>query len=354
LVAGLDSWTSGYPAEDAVQEALVRAWERTVRGEAVESLAAWVGRVATNLQRDQWRRAKAEERALTRLVLDRPGLLEGLDGTAPADPVAEALVDQVAALPQRQRCVVLLHYFADLPVRVVADRLGVDEGTVKRSLFRARRTLRHALGGAPGGMSHRMERSQRHRSRPGDRARSPAGGTATERRRDVKGWRMAGSLPHHYVHGIAEDETYQGKRVAYLRSKAEEVAGFGTLMQMIDAREYRGQRVRFAAAVRSAQVQGWAGLWMRVDASAGGTHLAFDNMQGRKITGTTGWQRYQVVLDVAEAARAIGLGLLLHSTGEVRVADFRFEPVSKDVPTTGAEVEHAYPAHPQNLDLAED
>jgi hypothetical protein len=163
---------------------------------------------------------------------------------------------------------------------------------------------------------------------------------------------MAGTAPQDYTHGIAGDETHEGKRVAYLRSTAKEATRFGTLMQMISAEEYRGQRIRFSAALRTQDVAGWTGLWMRVDGPehGPGRHLAFDNMQGRSVTGTTDWRRYEVVLDVAPEARAIGLGVLLDRTGEVRVADFRFEPVSKDVPTTAM----THPTHPQNLDLSED
>ena len=55
----------------------------------------------------------------------------------------------MAALPLGQRRVVVLHYYADLPVREVARRLGVGEGTVKRSLFRAREALARALADHP-------------------------------------------------------------------------------------------------------------------------------------------------------------------------------------------------------------
>lgn len=351
LVAGLERWPNGHiAAEDAVQEALVRAWERAARGEPLDSPSGWVARVAANLLRDQWRRAQAEARALERLVLEQPGLLEGLPPPMSVpDPSAAALTEQIAVLPLRQRHVVVLHYYAGLSVQEVAHRLGVGEGTVKRSLFRARRALQRALGGCPTGATA----GTKVRARSGAPAPPPrAAATAdnAERRNIVKGWYMSGSHPRDYMHEIAGDETHADTRVASVRSVTEAPAGFGTLMQMIAAREYLGQRIRFSAAMRTAGVDGWVGLWLRVDGPEHGRSLAFDNMQGRSISGTTDWRRYEVVLDVAEEARAIGLGVLLHGAGEVRVADFRFEPVSEDVPTTGA----AHPAHPQNLDLAED
>ena len=54
-------------AEDSVQEALARAWERLDRGDAIDRLAAWVTTVALNLARSQMRRWRSERRARDRL-----------------------------------------------------------------------------------------------------------------------------------------------------------------------------------------------------------------------------------------------------------------------------------------------
>src|SRR5206468_4612666 len=63
-------------AEDAVAEALARAWERSERGERIDSLPAWVTRVALNLSKSRLRRVRAEararDRADTRRVADAP------------------------------------------------------------------------------------------------------------------------------------------------------------------------------------------------------------------------------------------------------------------------------------------
>jgi hypothetical protein len=58
--------------------------------------------------------------------------------------------------------------------------------------------------------------------------------------------------------------------------------------------------------MKSEEVTGWAGLWMRVD--KGKEVVAIDNMQGRAIKGTTSWQRYEVVLDVPRTQQALRLG----------------------------------------------
>jgi DNA-directed RNA polymerase specialized sigma24 family protein len=62
-VAAVALVTGSRPAaEDAVQEALVRAWERTRKGEAIDSLGAWVATVALNVSRSGVRRKMAERR----------------------------------------------------------------------------------------------------------------------------------------------------------------------------------------------------------------------------------------------------------------------------------------------------
>lgn len=125
-------------AEDAVQEALVRAWVKSEKGEAIESLPAWVTTVAMNLSRKAWRRALAERRAKEQLPTaqgsSRAEIEEAID-------VKTAL----ARLPRRQRETAVLRYVLEMDTREVARVLGVDEGTVKSHLSRARATLGRAL-----------------------------------------------------------------------------------------------------------------------------------------------------------------------------------------------------------------
>lgn len=66
---------------------------------------------------------------------------------ASSDRYETELLDVLRGLPHRQRTAVLLYYVADLPVREVADAMGVAEGTVKALLAQAREKLRTTLGG---------------------------------------------------------------------------------------------------------------------------------------------------------------------------------------------------------------
>jgi len=125
-------------AEDAVQEALVRAWERVGRGARFDHLAGWVVVVAINQVRQVERRSRAEGRAVARLAA-------GNAATGVADEVVD-LQRAVAALPGRQREVVVLHYLLGLDVKATARVLNISEGTVKTGLFRARAALAARLG----------------------------------------------------------------------------------------------------------------------------------------------------------------------------------------------------------------
>ena len=108
---------------------------------------------------------------------------------------------------------------------------------------------------------------------------------------------------------------------------------WGTLMQSIFADDYRGKRVRFSAWVKSFRVGTWAGLWVRVDTETL-EGVAYDDMEGRAIEGTSEWTRYEVVVDVDEYAYAINIGVLLYGTGQVWIDDGSFEIVDDSVPVT--------------------
>jgi RNA polymerase sigma-70 factor (ECF subfamily) len=124
-------------AEDAVQEALLRAWQRSEQGEEIESLNAWVTTVALNQARSGLRRILAERRARSRLRRETPG----------ATPTGERIdVERaLSTLPRRQREAVVLRYYLQLDTREVAAALSVNEGTVKSTLFRARAALAELL-----------------------------------------------------------------------------------------------------------------------------------------------------------------------------------------------------------------
>lgn len=123
-------------AEDAVQEALVRAWQRSGRGEDIHSLDAWIATVALNLSRSGIRRRIAERRAHARAAARH----------LPAeDPDSVDVRRALAALPRRQRQVAVLRYVLELDTAETAAVLRIAEGSVKSTLAKARAHLAESL-----------------------------------------------------------------------------------------------------------------------------------------------------------------------------------------------------------------
>jgi hypothetical protein len=163
------------------------------------------------------------------------------------------------------------------------------------------------------------------------------------------GWLVTGDKPNDYEYGTDANGAHDGGRAAYIKLKASSSAGFGTLMQMIQSRNYVGTRVRLSGYMRSAGVRRGQ-MWMRVDGPSGKI-LGFDNMDSRAVTGTTDWKRYEVVLDVPEDAKAIAFGFFLSGEGTLWADGFRLEIVDKTVPVTGGS--QALGTEPRNLGFEE-
>lgn len=117
-------------AEDAVQEAVARAW---LYRQPIDALPAWVVSVALNVSRSGWRRVGAERRAIERLQAPSSANEPGPDEVD--------LRRALATLPRRQREVAVLRYLLQLDTKEAAAALRVSEGTVKNSLSKARDAL---------------------------------------------------------------------------------------------------------------------------------------------------------------------------------------------------------------------
>jgi RNA polymerase sigma factor (sigma-70 family) len=118
-------------ADDATDEAFVRAAERWGQVRAMANRDGWTYRVAVNWA-TSWRRKLARRPTRPTEELDR----------AHRDPVPDVdLASALAVLPLDQRQMLVLRYALGCTVREVADALGVAEGTVKSRVHRARRRL---------------------------------------------------------------------------------------------------------------------------------------------------------------------------------------------------------------------
>jgi RNA polymerase sigma-70 factor (ECF subfamily) len=125
-------------AQDAVQEAFVRAWTRRRRFADGDEPDAWIRTVARRVAISRWRSSRSGLAAWRR---------RGPIPDVPAPGVETPLI--VAALqrlPEQQRRAIVLHHLCDRSVDQVAVETGVPAGTVKARLSRGRTALRQILG----------------------------------------------------------------------------------------------------------------------------------------------------------------------------------------------------------------
>jgi RNA polymerase sigma-70 factor (ECF subfamily) len=130
-------------AEEAAQEALVRAWKGLRGFRAESSLSTWIYSITRNvcltmLGRGRMRMASLDEPA-PRHEAERRAAAGWF---APEVPDAAALLER---LPAKYRQVTTLFYMQEKSYDEVASMLGLPVGTVKTYLFRARKSLAEEL-----------------------------------------------------------------------------------------------------------------------------------------------------------------------------------------------------------------
>lgn len=128
-----------FDAEEAVQEAFLRAWRFRASMPTGSDVRPWLYRVVVNSCNSKLRqeipfrdhRSAAADLSAVPSVVDDPG------------QVAESqdLIRAIADLPTHLRIVVVLRYYADLGEREIATAIGRRQGTVKSRLHEARRLL---------------------------------------------------------------------------------------------------------------------------------------------------------------------------------------------------------------------
>lgn len=149
-----------------------------------------------------------------------------------------------------------------------------------------------------------------------------------------KGWYKAGSNPEKYEIGIDKGAGLEGTNAATIRSEGTRVKGFGTLVQNLLPGKFAGKRIRMSGYIRTSEVKGWGGFWLRIDGEAPGDSYVFDNMANRKITGTVDWKLCEIIVDVPKKATNIAYGALLSGEGQLWFDDLKFELVDPSTPTT--------------------
>jgi RNA polymerase sigma-70 factor, ECF subfamily len=182
---------SGFEAEDAVQETMIRAWRAIDSFEGRSTLRSWLYRIATNVCLDMLRGSQRRARPMDMgpaspadpihlgpLLTDHPWVLpipdaqvfgDGDDRGDPAEVAASresvrlAFVAALQHLPARQRAVLILREVLRWQATEVAELLDTSVASVNSALQRARATLASLdLGsGAPAGPDANQDAKQK-------------------------------------------------------------------------------------------------------------------------------------------------------------------------------------------------
>ena len=120
---------------------------------------------------------------------------------------------------------------------------------------------------------------------------------------------------------FADDKVVHGGRwSARIERRADSPETFSTISKVIPM-DFAGNSIEFRGFLRTEDVSGFVGLWMREDGESGG--VAFDNMESRQLKGTTEWTEYSITLPVKPEGRQLFFGVLLAGTGKARADDLQ-------------------------------
>jgi RNA polymerase sigma-70 factor (ECF subfamily) len=124
-------------AEDAVQDALVKAWKSRWRVRDPEKFPAWLYMIARHRARDVFRK----RRAVPLSEIPETADTETTDTTT----LDRQLHSALAGLPEIHRVAISLRYFEEMDYATIENRLGLTNGSLRGILGRALATMRKQL-----------------------------------------------------------------------------------------------------------------------------------------------------------------------------------------------------------------
>src|SRR6266404_3657255 len=142
-------------AEDAVQDALVKAWKSRRRVRDPEKFPAWLAMIARHRARDVFRKRRTvplEEHLEGHAPPASPergegGLCSTFSDSNATDTIAsdQQLHSALAALPELYRSALTLRYFEEMDYRSIENLLGLSNGSLRGILGRALASMRKQL-----------------------------------------------------------------------------------------------------------------------------------------------------------------------------------------------------------------
>jgi RNA polymerase sigma-70 factor (ECF subfamily) len=136
----------GYAAEEAVQEALIRAWRELRSLRDPDRFEAWMHRLVVNACNDQGRRSRRLKVEVSDLAADRSDPRDDYATVVNVDELERGFLQ----LSVEHRAVLVLTHYVGMSAPEVGEVLGIPPGTVYSRLHYATRAMRAALTrGAP-------------------------------------------------------------------------------------------------------------------------------------------------------------------------------------------------------------
>jgi RNA polymerase sigma factor (sigma-70 family) len=134
-------------AEDAVQDAFVKAYYALARFRPDAPFRPWVLRIVANEARNRRRSAGRRERLVLRAAEEPPsgGAVPSPEAALVASEERSQLLEAVNGLREEDRLVIACRYFLDLSEAETAAALGWRQGTVKSRLSRSLERLRERM-----------------------------------------------------------------------------------------------------------------------------------------------------------------------------------------------------------------
>jgi len=120
--------------------------------------------------------------------------------------------------------------------------------------------------------------------------------------------------------GLAEDVVRTGQYAGRIIRDVDSPQEFSSLSTSVPA-EIAGQQVEIVGWVRTEDVDGWAGLWLREDGPSGS--VQFMNMHQDGLSGSNDWTECRLELPLDAEAERIVFGVILAGTGQVWVDDMK-------------------------------
>ena len=105
------------------------------------------------------------------------------------------------------------------------------------------------------------------------------------------------------------------------RLERNALIGEGSAISRSISWEFSGKSIEMRGFLRTENVTGFAGLWMRQDSDSG--MLSIDNMESQQLKGTHDWLEYKITLPIMAEMRSLVFGFLMVGTGKAWADDLQ-------------------------------